>query len=748
MIYELSGTGRCYQAVLKILLTIIAVVSLVSPAHAYLNRSYSTLDEAQVFNGDFFEIIRSGKLRILTTRDYSSSDYLPRKRSPLAEQQRIAEEFALSHGLMPELVIVKNFSKLIPALIAGKGDIIISNLTISDQRLKTIAFSIPLDHVNEQIIVASDNKSIQRVRDLNGKSLMVNRDSTFWHALKWLKQKRYPDIEIIEIPDNMTTEQMLDLVADGTADATILDSNVMEIYQAYREDLRVATNFSSQRNIGWGVRKNAPLLLNEINRYLQLEYQAEGRNKSYVGDFDAIKKRRVLRVALRNNAASYFLYRGELMGFEYELAREFAEYHQLRLEIIVPPSHRELTSWLLEGKADIALGFIEPDKAQQRLGIEFSRPYHYARQHIVVHKNDTAKSIDDLDNRTLFVRHHSRYWERLSHLQQEGARFTLRATDDSMETEQIIQMISRGKYKATLADEQILDIELAKSIPVRSAFALEEEVPHAVALRKRNPKLKVALDKFVKRIYRNEFYNVTYKKYFKSRRSVQRLARGRVVDALSGQISPYDKLVRRYSDHYGFDWRLVTAQMYQESRFNPKAKSQVGARGLMQLMPRTAKAMGVKNVSDPASSIKGGVKYLDWLRDRFDANLPISERTWFTLAAYNAGAGHVHDARRLAKQLGDNPDRWFGHTENAMLLLAKKKYAKKARYGFVNGTEPVNYVRDIRQRFEAYVELSRNVASLGNNSGEQSHHPRGPSRVKKLDADFVLFLLSQASFLQ
>ena len=92
----------------------------------------------------------------------------------------------------------------------------------------------------------------------------------------------------------------------------------------------------------------------------------------------------------------------------------------------------------------------------------------------------------------------------------------------------------------------------------------------------------------------------------------------------------------------------------------------------MQLMPRTAKAMGVKNTGDPAHNIKGGIKYLDWLRDRFDSNLPISERLWFTLAAYNAGAGHVHDARRLARQLGYDPDRWFDHTEQAMLLLSKK----------------------------------------------------------------------------
>ena len=701
----------------KLLFREIAQLSLFSvmllcliPANAYLNRSYSTLEQAQAFDGDFVEILQSGKLRILLTRDFSSVDYLPRRASPLAEQQRIAEEFALSHGLIPELVIVDNFSKLIPALQAGLGDIIVDNLTINPQRLQKISFSVPVDHVNEQVIVAKTNKSVQRVRDLNGKRVMVSRDSTFWHALTWLKDNRYPEIEILETPDGVQVETVLDDLAAGKIDATIMDSNLVEIYTSFRDDIRVATNFSSQRDIGWGVRKNAPRLVSEINRYLQLEFQVEDQDKQFTGDFDQIKKRRVLRVLLRNNAASYFLYRGELMGFEYELAREFADYHGLRLEVVVPPGYRELTTWLLEGKADIAMGFLEPDDLQRRLGIDYSDPYHYAKQHIVVHKDDSAISLADLDDQTISVRSRSHYWKSLSRLQNGGAGFSLRATDDDVETEYLIQQVAHGKYKATMADEHLLNIELAKSIPVRSAHTLEAEVPHSIALRKRNPELKQALNEFVKRIYKSEFYNVTYLEYFENRGSVQRLARGRIVDPLKGKISPYDELVRKYSDHYGFDWRLVTAQMYQESKFNPTAKSHIGARGLMQLMPRTAKEMGVKDISDPASSIRGGVKYLDWLRDRFDADLPISDRLWFTLAAYNAGAGHVHDARRLAGQLGHDPDRWFGHTEQAMLLLEKKQYAKKARYGYVNGSEPVNYVRDIKQRFEAYVDLSREVA--------------------------------------
>ncbi len=689
----------------------VAVLAWASPATAFINRSYSSLDEAEIFTGDFDGILRQGKLRILLTRDFTDEEYLPRQRSPLSEQQRIAEEFALSHGLIPELVIVDNFADLIPALESGRGDVIVDNLTITDFRLRRIAFSVPVDHVREQLIVARDNEDITEVRDLDGRRVMVARNTTFWHALVWLKENRYSDIEILESADGVQIEDVLDKIAAGEIDATVLDSNLVEVYQSYRDDFRVAVNFSGQRDIAWAVRKNALRLLSEINTYLQLEHATADRELTFTGDFDAIRERRVLRVMLRNNAASYFIYRGELMGFEYDLARDFAAYHGLRLEVIVPPSHRELTSWLLDGRADIAMSFLEPDDAERRRGIEYSRPYHYARQHIVVHRDDPASSLEDLAYRTIFVRHHSRYWERLAALQQDGAGFVLRSTDDATETEELIELVSRGRYKATMADEHLLDLELAKGVPVRSAYALDDAIPHAIALRASNPQLRAALDEFVARVYRGEFYNVSYRKYFKNARSIQRLARGRVIDPLKGQISPYDKIVRKYANRFGFDWRLVTALMYQESRFNPTARSHIGARGLMQLMPRTARAMGVDDINDPDASIRGGIRYLDWLRDRFDANLPLSERLWFTLAAYNAGAGHVHDARRLAKQLGYDPDRWFGHVEQAMLLLSKQKYASKARYGYVNGSEPVNYVRAIKERFEAYINLSHRLAS-------------------------------------
>ena len=706
---------RSNQAIRVSLITLIltALVPLIysSTARAYLNRSYSTLAEAQVLKGDFEGIIRSGKLRILLTQDFTSVDYLPRNASPLADQQRTAEDFALSHGLIPELIIVDNFSQLIPALAAGKGDVIINNLTINDLRRKKISFSVPVAHVREQVIVRQNDDSIKRVRDLSGKKVMVNRDSTFWHALVWLKNNKYPDIEILEIPDNVELEGLLDMLAAGEFDATILDSNRVEIYQAFRDDFKVAVGFSGKRNIGWGIRKNAPRLVSAINRYIQLEHVADDDTGPFTGDFNQIKKRKVLRVLLRNNAASYFLYRGELLGFEYELARQFARYHGLRFEVVVPPGHQELTTWLLEGKADMAMAFLEPSDSQRRLGIDFTRPYHYAQQHMVVAKNDKVEQLSDMKRHTVIARKNGSYWNTLARLQQQGGNFNLRAVKDNVETEQLIQRVADATRLATLADEHILDIELARSVTVKSAFSLEREIPHAIAIRARNPVLKAELDAFIKRVYRSEFYNVLYAKYFKSKRSVLKLSAGRVVDPEMGEISPFDKTVQKYSERYGFDWRLITAQMYQESGFDPKAKSYAGAKGLMQIMPRTARSLGIKDIAKPANGIKAGVKYMDWLRDRFDENLPVSDRLWFSLASYNAGAGHVHDARRLAKQMGLDSNKWFANTEIAMLLLSQKEFSSKARYGFVNGKEPVNYVREIKQRFEAYVSLSGTLAT-------------------------------------
>ncbi|MCG8534120.1 MAG: transglycosylase SLT domain-containing protein, partial [Pseudomonadales bacterium] len=150
------------------------------------------------------------------------------------------------------------------------------------------------------------------------------------------------------------------------------------------------------------------------------------------------------------------------------------------------------------------------------------------------------------------------------------------------------------------------------------------------------------------------------------------------------------------------------SQMYQESRFNPTAKSWAGAKGLFQVMPKTAHELGVDDLKVPENGIKAGVAYMDWVRQRAQYMKPKDEQAlmWFTLASYNAGSVHVRDAIRLAKQKGWKGNVWFGNVEQAMLQLSKKEYASKARYGYVRGSEPVDYVRLIRKRYRAYQHVT------------------------------------------
>lgn len=652
--------------------------------------------------GDLSEIMAEGRLRILVPPNYEGNRYLPRDGSPVDEQERLAATFAASLGLEAEVVPVAGIAKLLKALETGEGDIIAANLTATEARRERIGFSVPVDHVVEQLVVSSRNNGIEGPADLVGRTVLVDRGSSFWDTMMALKDE-YPGIVLTATPQGLRDEDVIDLVAGGRVAATVRDSNVVQMYLGYRDDIRAAFDLSAERPIAWGIRRDAEELRRALDDFLHTEALTRFGYDEYKEDLPGLKKRRRIRVLLRNNAASYFLWRGELVGFEYELARAFARDLGLRLEVVVPPSHEAMYRWLKEGRADVAAGFLVPQERHEREGLAYTRPYHYAPLHVVKRADDPLSDIPGLDGRTFVVRQSSGHWNQLMGLRQLGVELTLRPAPEDMETEEIIGHVARGEHDLTLADEHLLDIELANGVDVASAFTLGLDRPHAVAVRAEDEELLAALNAFIRKSFKGVLYNVLYKKYFTNEKQIRRLALGRVELMEQGRLSPYDEFIKKYARQYGFDWRLVVAQMYQESRFRPDAESLAGARGLMQIVPRTAEQLGLEDLENPETSIHAGVKYLDWLRDRFDPELPVADRTWFALASYNAGHGHVYDARRLAVEKGWDPNRWFDNVEQAIRLLSKGKYAEKARHGWVRGGETAHYVRSIKQRFEAYV---------------------------------------------
>jgi membrane-bound lytic murein transglycosylase F len=215
------------------------------------------------------------------------------------------------------------------------------------------------------------------------------------------------------------------------------------------------------------------------------------------------------------------------------------------------------------------------------------------------------------------------------------------------------------------------------------------------------PALSKAIDAWVKKQRDGEWMMALVDKYFpKQAPPVEEAPKGPSFAAKT--LSTYDAIAQKYSTQYGLDWRFITAQMWQESRFNPKAKSWVGALGLMQVMPKTGEEIGILPLDDPDKGLHAGVKYMKKMMGRVAKEISPNERLNFALAAYNAGFGHVIDARKLTTDLGLDPNVWFGNAEEGLKLLEKKEYAAKARYGYCRAKETVGYVKNIRAQAKKY----------------------------------------------
>ena len=258
---------------------------------------------------------------------------------------------------------------------------------------------------------------------------------------------------------------------------------------------------------------------------------------------------------MRNTAASYYLWRGELMGFEYELAKRFAKQHKLRLEVVVPPNRDALLSWLREGRGDIAAGFWT---GEPRDGMTWSRPYHYSQPYLVSRSGEEDLiDLAGLRGRRIAVPPDSPAWVWLASRQVENG-YTLQGIDDDLVSEEIVDKVALGEFDLAVVDEHRLAVELAVRDDLRKQFAMGEEVPNHWAVRSEDVQLAKALDSFFKQEYRGTVYNITYKKYFENEHRIRRQQAERV-DRGDGSLSPYDALVRKFGEEYLFDWPSAPA---------------------------------------------------------------------------------------------------------------------------------------------------------------------------------------------
>jgi len=406
---------------------------------------------------------------------------------------------------------------------------------------------------------------------------------------------------------------------------------------------------------------------------------------------EEIKESGKITVITRNNAHCYYTYRDNPMGFEYDLAKAFSDYLGVSLNVIT--SHWEkLFDVLNGGGGDFIAASLTITPSREKL-IDFSDEYLAIQQQAVIHtSNYKTRKIEDLKGKTIHVRRGTSYEERLNELKGEGLDITIQLHEDTP-TEELIRMVAEKEIEVTIADSNVAFLNRRYYPDVKIAFPIEEQQSLAWAVKKGEAGLQKAINEFLKKIKEDGTFAKIYKKYYSNVEIFDYVDLKKYHRRLKTRLPKYKEIIKRAAEKHGFDWRLIAAMVYQESHFNPRAKSFTGVRGMMQLTLETAKEIGIKNRLDPKQSIMGGVKYLKELYERYDgAKDP--DRVLITLASYNVSHGHILDAQKIAKERNLDPNSWSS-LEEILPLLRYRKYYRKTKNGYCRGTEAVRYVNRI-----------------------------------------------------
>ncbi len=434
--------------------------------------------------------------------------------------------------------------------------------------------------------------------------------------------------------------------------------------------------------------------------------------EKWTGDLDGMEKRRLVRVLVPNSPLFYFVDKGREAGIFYEMVQELddsvnkdgGKKNVVRVHfLLLPTAHDRLLPALREGRGDIVAAnmTVTPERAKE---VDFTIPLAEGVEELVVTGPDSPAltSLADLSGREVHVRLSSSY---ATHLKELNARFkkegrapvTIVPVDENLETEDILEMVGNGLFPATVADRYLARFwsQVFTGLRVEPQVALHEGGAIAWAIRKDSPKLRARLDAFLKthRVGTRDG-NVLVNKYLKSTQWVKN-ARSKEDIARFHAVAEHFK---KYSKQYDFDWLLMTAQGYQESQLDQSRKSRVGAIGVMQVLPSTARDRNVNipDITKEENNIHAGIKYMRFIVDQYFEGQPIDRqnRVLFGFASYNAGPARVARLRTKAKAQGLDPNKWFNNVE----LVAAREI----------GRETVQYVSNIFKYYVAYkFELAR-----------------------------------------
>lgn len=429
--------------------------------------------------------------------------------------------------------------------------------------------------------------------------------------------------------------------------------------------------------------------------------------RPWKGDWDAIVKRGFLRVLVVPSRTQYFVDKGTEHGITHDAFKGFeAETNEnlktkaIKFQVVfIPVSPAELIPALVAGRGDVAAANLTITEARKKQ-VDFSTPLLTGiRELVVTGPNSPAlRSTDDLAGIELYVRKSSSFWQ---HLEALDTRLVaaghkpvkLVPASENLADEDLLEMLNAGLLPAVVVDSHVATVwsEVFPKIVVHQDVSVHDGGDIAWAFRQNSPQLKVALDGFIKTHGKGTvFGNTLLKRYLQNATYVKEATNPEELKKFEQTI----EIFRKYGQKYDIDYLLMMAQGYQESRLDQNAKSQVGAVGVMQVMPATGKSLNVGDITQLEPNIDAGVKYMRFMIDTYYAKEPMDRlnKGLFAFASYNAGPARIQSLRGEAKKRGLDPNRWFRNVE----LVAAEKI----------GQETVTYVANIYKYYIAYTLLA------------------------------------------
>lgn len=393
---------------------------------------------------------------------------------------------------------------------------------------------------------------------------------------------------------------------------------------------------------------------------------------------------------------SYYLDAEGAAGFEYELAKKYADYLGVELNMVPSYNLNELFEKLDSGEVDLlAAGLSVTDERRDKY--HFSPSYDEVSQKLVFKQGGIRpRKLADLTGK-LSVVANSSHVENLLALKVKHPTLNWAETDELDSEELLLSVLSR-EIDYTIVDSNTLAINRRYYPEISIGFTVRKAEPLAWMINKHSDdSIFASVVEFFGQVHHNGVLLALDDKYYGHIEEFNYVDTRMFIKAIENKLPKFQPLFEKYG--HDIDWRLLAAISYQESHWDPKARSYTGVRGMMMLTLPTAKQMGIKSRLDPEQSIQGGAKYFKQLIERMPARISSPDRLWFALASYNIGLGHLNDARAITKAQGGDPDRWV-EVKERLPLLKQKKYYKKTRYGYARGDEPVNYVENIRRYYD------------------------------------------------